>query len=136
MILKKLRETRGDATLVSGVMLALVVVMSLAAIVSVSAIGPKATAIKTAASGIADMVAQDGAYGQTEEQAAQSYLQSAGLSNATVICDHTGTIQEGTTFTITVKAMAAFGIGGVSVNTIPVQEAVSRQSNVYTKAGD
>lgn len=132
---KKICETRGDATLISGIMLALVVALSLAAIVSVSAIGPKAAAVKTAADNIADMVAQDGAYGQTEQQAATAYLNSAGLGSASVSCDHSGVIQEGTDFTITVKAAATFGIGGLSVNTVPVQIAVIRKSNVYTEVG-
>lgn len=133
MVLKKICERRGDSTLISTVILIITVVASLVLIISYGALTPKATVVSSMADNVATMVAEDGAYGQTEQQAAQSYLKTSGLTSATVTCDHSGTIQQGTQFTVTVSAQGTFGIGTIGVKTVPIARSSTMRSGVYTK---
>ena len=131
---KKLREKRGSAELITGILILVVAIMCTALIVSVSALGPKATAANVAAHEIANKVAEDGQYGSAEESYVSTYLHSAGLS-ATVTCSQSGTIQKGNSFTITLKTSSVIGIGNVGQVSIPITAHVAQTSKVYT-AGD
>ena len=131
---QKVREKRGSAELITAILVLILAIMCTVLIVSVSALGPKATAANVAAHEIANKVAEDGQYGSTEQSYISSYLCNTGLS-ATVTCDKSGTIQKGNFFTITLETSSVIGIGNVGQVTIPITAHVTQTSKVYT-AGD
>lgn len=133
-ILKKLREKRGSAELIGGIMVIIVVIICVMLIISASALAPRATAAYTAVHEIADKVAEDGQYGDTEQQYIQSYLNQAGLS-ATVTCDQSGVIQYGDAFTVTLKTNAKIGVGSIGQVSVPITAKAVSHSQTYTTGG-
>ena len=128
---QKLREKRGDSSLITAVMIMIVVLIGTALLFSVAVIAPKAAAAYTAANEIADKVAQDGQYGSEEQSYTSSYLSSAGLG-ASVSCDHSGAIQMGETFTIKVTTHVTVGVGNIGHISIPVTVQSTEKSKIYT----
>lgn len=111
----------------------LVVLMALLLIVSTFSVVMYSQKLNSSADEIRRMVEVDGKFDTTENQKAIQLLSNTGITNATVNCTVNGNIQINTPFCITVNGSGKFGIGGISIVSIPLSGKSIGFSNVYHK---
>lgn len=128
----KLREKRGDMY-IEVIIKILVVLMALLLIVSTFSVVMYSQKLNSSADEIRRMVEVDGKFDTTENQKAIQLLSNTGITNATVNCTVNGNIQINTPFCITVNGSGKFGIGGISIVSIPLSGKSIGFSNVYHK---
>ncbi len=129
---RKLKEKRGDMY-IEVIVKVLVVLMALLLIVSTFSVVMYSQQLNSSADEIRRMVEVDGKFDSSENQTAEQLLSNIGITNAAVSCTAYGDIQINTPFNITVKGSGKFGIGGVSIVSVPLSGRSTGFSNVYWK---
>jgi predicted RNA-binding protein with PUA domain len=89
--------------------------------------------INSSAEEIKRMVEVNGKYDSVMSEQAEQLLNDNNLKNTSVSCSSTGNIQLNTKFIITVTSSKQFGIGGISVISIPLKGIAVGFSDIYWK---
>lgn len=132
-LIKKLKDTSGVSSLFTAIIVLIIAIMGCVLILSIGSVVGKSAALNSAANEIAKNIAADGEYTSTEESAAQAYLSKNGMKNVTVSCDHSGTMQLDTEFTVKLSYTTSFGIGNVGVVPVTLPGKATARSGIYNK---
>jgi hypothetical protein len=131
---KKLKETDGVASLFDGILVLVVTIMCLVLILSVGKVIYQSITLNSAAKEISQNIAAAGEYTLVETSAAKTYLSGCNMETASLSCDHSGTMQIGTSFTVKLSYKTSFGIGGVGIVNITLPAKYTATSGVFDKS--
>jgi predicted RNA-binding protein with PUA domain len=131
-LFEKLRDKRGNmyieviVIVLSSLMILLLGLSTFSVVMQIQRINSSAEEIKR-------MVEVNGKYDSVMTEQAEQLLNDNNLKNTSVTCSSTGNIQLNVKFIITVTSSKKFGIGGISVISIPLKGTAVGFSDIYWK---